>query len=392
MSRPTTPSEGAAPYDALLVVSFGGPEGPDDVLPFLDNVTRGRGVPRERLEAVAEHYHAFGGRSPINDQCRALVAAIRADLSGHGVELPVYWGNRNWDPYLADTLAQMQRDGVVRAACFVTSAYSSYSGCRRYREDLFEAVAETGAGAPWLDKLRHYYNHPGFVRPFVDGTVDALRRLAGQQPASVRLVFVTHSIPRAMDAVSALSPTFPLGGGYVAQHTEVARLVADAVAERTGTRLAHDLVYCSRSGPASVPWLEPDVGDHLERLAADGVDAVVAVPIGFVSDHMEVVHDLDTEAGRTAGRLGLGFARVPTPGTDPRFVAMVRELLVERAATERAGDAAQAGDLDLAGPARVTIGRLGASWDVCPAGCCRTLRAEQRPALCGADSPEQVVP
>jgi len=390
-SHPTTAEPPTVlPYDALLVVSFGGPEGPDDVRPFLDNVTRGRGVPSERLAAVAGHYLDRGGRSPINDQCRALVAAVRADLSGHGVDLPVYWGNRNWDPYLADTLADMGRDGVRRAACFVTSPYASYSGCRQYREDLFDAVVATGAQAPWLDKLRHYYNHPGFVEPFVDGTLDALRRLAPRRPASPRLVFVTHAVPEAMSAVSGLSSAFPYGGGYVAQHAEVARLVTHAVADGTGTRLPYDLVYCSRSGPAQVPWLEPDVNDHLERVAVDGADAVVVVPIGFVSDHMEVVHDLDTEAARTADRLDLGFARVPTPGTDPRFVRLVRELVVERAAAERAGDAARAGDLDMAGPERVAVGRLAASWDVCPLGCCRNLRAE-RPALCGADSPEQVV-
>jgi ferrochelatase len=375
------------PYDALLLVSFGGPEGPDDVLPFLRNVTRGRGIPPDRLAEVGQHYQAFGGRSPINDQCRALLAAIRTDLSAAGIDLPVYWGNRNWDPYLSDALEQMHRDGVRRAACFVTSAYSSYSGCRQYRENLFDAVADVAAGsgdgagttppAPRLDKLRHYFNHPGFIDPFVDGTVDALARLATGGCRAPRLVYVTHSIPDAMNDVSGRVPGGP-GGAYVRQHEEVASLVTDRVAERTGSRPAHELVYCSRSGPPQVPWLEPDVNDHLELLAAEGTtDGVVVVPIGFVSDHMEVIYDLDTEAAATADRLGLGFERVQTPGVDTRFVAMVRELLTERAAVERGSS-----------PVRVAAGGMGAWWDVCPVGCCQNLRDAARPALFGADSPD----
>ncbi len=377
------------PYDALLLVSFGGPEGAADVLPFLANVTRGRGIPRDRLVEVGAHYHAFDGRSPINDQCRALLAAVRADLAAHDIDLPVYWGNRNWDPYLADTVRDMQRAGVRRVACFVTSAYSSYSGCRQYRENLFDAVAEvsaTGMPPPRLDKLRHYYNHPGFVEPFVGCTLDALQRLAAhghQGTDGVRLVFVTHSIPVAMNRASGRSAGTD-GGAYARQHEEVARLVSDEVAAQTGQRYQHDLVYCSRSGPPQVPWLEPDINDHLAALAeseGDGARAtgVVVVPIGFVSDHMEVVYDLDTEAAATAAELGLGFARVPTPGTDPRFVRLVRTLLLERAAGERSGS-------DAAAPRRTgaALGRLGASWDVCPAGCCANPRAD-RPALCGSD-------
>ena len=369
-----------APYDALLLVSFGGPEGPDDVMPFLRNVTAGRGVPDDRLASVAEHYHLFGGRSPINDQCRALVAAVRDDLAAHGVDLPVYWGNRNWDPFLADTMAQMAADGVQRAACFVTSAYSSYSGCRQYREDLFDATAavETAGAttrAPRVDKLRHYFNHPGFVGPVVDGVVAALDRLRTEAGAA-RLVFVTHSIPAAMAEASGRHPDDPVGGAYVRQHTDVAGTVATAVAARTGTAHPYDLVYCSRSGPPQVPWLEPDVNDHLEALHAEGVPAVVVIPIGFISDHMEVVFDLDTEARATAERLGLGFERAATPGADPRFVAMIRELLVERAAAERGTE-----------PARPCLGGLGPSWDVCPTGCCANPRAA-RPALCGADAPD----
>jgi protoporphyrin/coproporphyrin ferrochelatase len=355
----------AEPYDALLVVSFGGPEGPDDVLPFLENVTRGRGIPRERLQEVGEHYFMFGGRSPINDQCRALVAAVEADLAQHGIPVPVYWGNRNWDPYLTDTLARMARDGVRRAACFVTSAYASYSGCRQYRENLFDA-AQAESDAPRLDRLRHYHNHPGFVTPFVDATVAAL----AQMPDDTRLVFVTHSVPESMDAGSG-----PDGHAYSQQHRLVAGAVADRVAEATGRRLLWDLAFCSRSGPPQVPWLEPDVTDHLEMLAEYAEPGAVVVPIGFVSDHMEVVYDLDTEAAATAARVGLPYARAATPGVDERFVAMVRDLLTERAGVER-GEAV----------ARATVAGSAPSWCVCPTGCCPNPKAA-RPALCGEEAP-----
>jgi protoporphyrin/coproporphyrin ferrochelatase len=365
-----SPQVGVEPYDALLVVSFGGPEGPDDVLPFLRNVTRGRDIPAARLEEVGEHYRLFGGRSPINDQCRALVAAVRADLAAHGVEVPVYWGNRNWAPYLTDTVAQMARDGVRRAACFVTSAYSSYSGCRQYRENLYEAVVdgvpEPADGRPRLDRLRHYHNHPGFVEPFVD----AVMRVLGLVPEGSRVVFVTHSIPETMDAGSG-----PDGHAYARQHRFVAGAVADRVADRTGAPVLWDLAYCSRSGPPHVPWLEPDVNDLLAELAADAEPGAVVVPIGFVSDHMEVVYDLDVEAAETAERLGLPYARAATPGVDPRFVAMVRDLLVERAAAER-DDPVDRAAVDGSVP----------SWDLCPAGCCPNPRGP-RPALCGKDEP-----
>jgi ferrochelatase len=349
------------PYDALLLVSFGGPERPEDVVPFLENVTRGRGIPRERLEEVGAHYRLFGGRSPINDINRTLLAAIREDLAAHQIEIPVYWGNRNWDPYLRDVVAQMRADGVSRAACFVTSAYSSYSSCRQYRENLAEAAAFAGEAGPRLDRLRSYYNHPGFLAPVVDAVVEGL---AGREGA--RLVFVTHSVPESMNAGSG-----PSGGAYLAQHRNAAAYVADRVATVTGRQHAHDLVFCSRSGPPHVPWLEPDVNDHLEKLAADGVTAVVLVPIGFVSDHMEVVYDLDTEAVATAERLDLDVVRVRTSGTDPRFVAMVRDLLVERSAVER-GDPVT----------RAAVGGDPACWDLCPAGCCPNPRGEL-PALGG---------
>ena len=359
-------SSDVAPYDALLLVSFGGPEAPEDVVPFLENVTRGRGIPRERLEQVGEHYFLFGGRSPINDQNRRFAAALREDLAAAGIDLPVYWGNRNWDPYLKDTLAQMAADGVQRAACFVTSAYSSWSSCRQYRENLFDAV-DGLEGAPRLDKLRHYFNHPGFVDPVVDGVLAALADLPDDVRAGAHLAFVTHSIPIQMAETSG-----PDGGAYVTQHLDVAATVAARVAEATGQEHPHELVYCSRSGAPHVPWLEPDVNDHLEALHAAGAPAVVMVPVGFVSDHMEVVYDLDTEALATAERLSLPARRSPTAGDDPRFVAAVRDLLLERARVER-GEPVQ----------RANLGAIGPLWDACPVGCCANPRGE-RPALCGA--------
>ncbi len=352
------------PYDALLLVSFGGPEQPEDVVPFLRNVTAGKNIPDARLEEVGEHYYSFGGRSPINDQNRALVAALRADLAADGVDVPVYWGNRNWDPYLADALAQMRDDGVQRAAALVTSAYSSYSGCRQYRENLAAAVAEV-PGAPRIDKLRHYFNHPGFVEPMVDATLSALAALPEEARRAGHLAFVTHSIPVSMDDSSG-----PDGGAYTAQHREVMEAVVARVRQETGHRYPAELVFCSRSGPPHVPWLEPDVNDHLRDLHARGVPGAVVVPIGFVSDHMEVIYDLDTEAAATAAEIGLPFARAATAGIDPRFVAMVRDLLLERAAVEQDE------------PVERSVVSGAPSWDLCPVGCCPNPRGE-RPALCG---------
>ncbi|HZJ07458.1 MAG TPA: ferrochelatase [Nocardioidaceae bacterium] len=358
----------AAPYDALLLVSFGGPEAPQDVVPFLENVTRGRGISKERLEEVGEHYFRFGGRSPINDQNRALVAAIEEDFASNRLHLPVYWGNRNWAPYLKDTLDEMRADGIGRAACLLTSAYSSYSGCRQYRENLAAAVAAVGEGAPRVDRLRHYFNHPGFVDPMVDATLAALAELGEGVRHDAWLLFVTHSVPQAMNQLSG-----PEGGAYVAQHAAVSEEITESVRRETGHRYPSDLVYCSRSGSPHVPWLEPDVSDRLEELAAEGVRAVVVVPIGFVSDHMEVIYDLDTEAAATAEKLGIEFARASTAGVDPRFVAMVRDLLVERARSE-SGDP----------PERAVLGSQDVSWDYCPAGCCANPRGA-RAALCGRD-------
>ena len=356
-----------SPYDALLLVSFGGPERPEDVLPFLENVTRGRGIPRERLEEVGAHYHLFGGRSPINDQNREFLRALEEDLRSAGIGIPVYWGNRNWDPYLSDTLARMAADGVRRAACLLTSAYSSYSGCRQYRENLADAVAGV-PDEPVVDRLRHYFNHPGFVEPMVDATLAALADLGDATRRTAHVLFVTHSVPRSMNDTSG-----PHGGAYVTQHLAVAEEIGERIRQETGHRYPTELVFCSRSGPPSVPWLEPDVNDRIEQLADAGAAGVVLVPIGFVSDHMEVLYDLDTEARATAEKAGVEFARAATAGLDPRFVAAVRDLLVERAAAERGRE-----------PTRATVGGQAASWDVCPVGCCPNPRGP-RPALCGGD-------
>jgi ferrochelatase len=363
VANPLTPDP--RPYDALLLVSFGGPEGPDDVLPFLENVTRGRGIPRERLEQVGAHYHLFGGRSPINDLNRRFLEALRADLAGAGLDLPVYWGNRHWDPYLRDAVQRMAADRVTRAACFITSAYSSWSSCRQYRENLY-AAADAVPDAPRLDRLRPYFNHPGFVEPVVDGALAALADLPDDVRDRARLVFVTHSIPTSMNDASG-----PHGGAYLTQHRDVTSVVAERVHAVTGVSREHDLVFCSRSGAPHVPWLEPDVNDHLAQLAAGGEVAAVLIPVGFVSDHMEVVYDLDTEALATAEKVGLEVRRAATPGTDPRFVAAVRDLLLERAAAER-GESVT----------RAAVGEIGPLWDRCPVGCCANPRGDV-PAIGG---------
>jgi protoporphyrin/coproporphyrin ferrochelatase len=344
------PSDAPAPEGrrgALLLLSFGGPEGPDDVLPFLENVTRGRGVPRERLEAVAEHYHHFGGVSPINEQNKALIAAIEADFAANGVDLPVYWGNRNWAPYVEDTWRQMADDGIEHVYVFATSAYASYSGCRQYHEDVARARLAAPSG-PTAEKLPHYFDRPGFVRANADALAAAIAELPVGFRDSARLVATAHSIPEAMAAVAG-----PEGGAYQAELRAAARDVVDAV--HPGRPF--DLVWQSRSGPPSVPWLEPDVNDHIRALATAGDKAVVVFPVGFVSDHLEVIWDLDHEARQTAEDLGLAFARAATAGTHPAFVATVRELVQER----RAG----------APP------RLGTA---CPAACCYVARAARRPA------------
>jgi ferrochelatase len=366
-----------APYDALLLLSFGGPEGPDDVVPFLENVTRGRGIPKERLKEVGQHYFLFGGVSPINDQNRALLEALRKDFAEHGLDLPVHWGNRNWAPYLTDTLREMTEAGHRRIAVLATSAYASYSGCRQYRENLADALATLeaeGRQLPRVDKLRHYFNHPGFVRPMIDGVLASLADLPDDVRAGAHLAFTTHSIPTSAADSSGPDTDHGDGGAYVRQHLDVARTVAAAVARETGVEHPWELVYQSRSGAPHIPWLEPDICDHLESLHASGAPAVVMVPIGFVSDHMEVLYDLDTEATAKAAELGLPVRRSATVGADPRFAGAVRDLLLERAASER-GIPAE----------RCALGALGPSHDLCPVGCC-PARAP-RPAAAGADSP-----
>ncbi|MGI8459938.1 MAG: ferrochelatase [Propionibacteriaceae bacterium] len=371
------------PYDAVLLVSFGGPEQPDDVLPFLQNVTRGRGIPDERLAEVGEHYFLFGGRSPINEQCRTLLAALRADLSGRGIDLPIYWGNRNWDPYLPDAVAEIRRAGHRRVLAVVTSAYPSYSSCRQYRENLYDAVATTAPAAPAtdplvVDRLRHYAHHPGFVAAAVDATVAALDEL-GPVVEPARLVFVTHSIPTAMAQGSGLfvDPDSEHPDGYVVWHESVAAEVTRQVQSRTGGAHGHELVYCSRSGPPTQPWLEPDVNDRLRELAAAASSGVVVVPIGFISDHMEVVFDLDTEAAATATEVALPFARAATAGVHPAFVGGLVDLMLERAAVERAARDATPE------PARPAVGGLPPAPERCLVGCCPNLRQPDRPALCG---------
>ena len=327
-------------YDAILVMSFGGPEGHDDVLPFLENVTRGRNVPRERLLEVAEHYHHFGGVSPINRQNRELIAALRAALAERGPDIPVYFGNRNWHPFVTDTLREMRRDGVRRALAFMTSAFSSYSGCRQYREDVVQAIEAVGDGAPDIDKLRVFYNHPGFVAAMVDRVEAALAEFPEGRRDTVEVVFTAHSIPEAMARRTA----------YEAQLAEACRLVA----ERTGGRPYH-LAYQSRSGPPQVPWLEPDILDDLEAMAARGQTDVVVCPIGFLSDHMEVLFDLDTEAKERAAELGMTMVRAETAGTHPLFVEAIRQLILERMTPSAE---------------RLAVGNRGPNHDICPVGCC----------------------
>lgn len=325
------------PYDAILVVSFGGPEGPDEVMPFLEGVVQGRGVPRERLLAVAEHYHHFGGVSPINARTRELVEALEATLAAHGPHLPVYWGNRFWRPMLADTLREMRDDGRKHALALVTSAFSSWSSCRAYLEDLAKARVEVGDGAPEIDKIRPFYNHPGYVATCVTRLRETLEGLA--EP--IRVMFSAHSIPTSMARACE----------YEAQLKELAGLIADEVGLE-----GWELVYQSRSGPPQVPWLEPDVLDAVRALAerAPGTTAVVH-PIGFVADHMEVVWDLDEEARLLATERGLGFARVPAANAHPALVEMARDLILERVQARAE---------------RPALGQLGARPDRCAEGCC----------------------
>jgi ferrochelatase len=355
------PPDPSVPVDALLVLSFGGPEHPNDVMPFLRNVTRGRNVPDERLAEVAEQYEVFGGVSPINAQCRDLVAAVEQEFAATTLDLPVYFGARNWHPYLADTLQRMADDGVRRALVFVTSAFGSYSGCRQYRENLAEATEVVADRAPHLQKLRLYYNHPGFVETMASKLAEGRRHLTETAASGAdRVVFTAHSIPVSMAAAC----------DYEVQLREAARLVMDhAGYSEDGVIEPFDLVYQSRSGPPRVPWLEPDINDHLAMLSQQGVGSVVVVPLGFVSDHMEVMFDLDTQAAQTAAELGLGYIRVPTAGTDPRFVTMIRNLVEEQTV----------------GAPRLALGDLGPWPDQCPPGHCLPPR---RPAASNSTGPD----
>ena len=334
-------------YDAVLLVSFGGPDAPDDVMPFLENVLRGRNVPRERMLEVAEHYYHFGGKSPINEQNLALLAALRAELERRGPHLPVYWGNRNWHPLLTDTLREMADAGVKRAIAFVTSGFSCYSGCRQYRENIAAACAPLGDKAPQVDKIRVFFNHPGFVGPMSANVRTALGHFPADARADVPVLFTAHSIPMSMADTSR----------YVPQLTEACRLVAEQVGLSNWK-----LVYQSRSGPPTQPWLDPDICDAIRELHSQGIRRLVISPIGFISDHMEVLYDLDTEAADLCKELGIDMQRAATVGTAPEFISCVRDLIAERAWNL---------------PDRAAIGLLPANHDVCPLDCCP---APQRPA------------
>jgi ferrochelatase len=341
-------SQSTESYDALVVVSFGGPEASDEVVPFLENVLRGRNVPRERMMQVAHHYELFGGVSPINGQNRALIAALERELSESNLKLPVYWGNRNWHPLLADTIRQMRDDGIRRALAFVTSAYSSYSGCRQYREDIERARVAVGEGAPQVDKLRVFYNHPDFIAPNIENLQAALAKIPAERRADAHVAFTAHSIPLSMASTC----------DYQAQLLETCRLVAE------GARAPRwQLVFQSRSGSPMQPWLEPDICDHLRELKRAGATDAVVAPVGFISDHMEVLYDLDTEARQVSEEIGLNMIRAATVGTHPVFVKMIRELIVERMTSD---------------PVRRALGTRGAKEDVCPADCC--LMGASRPA------------
>ena len=357
-------------YDAIVLAGFGGPEGQDDVIPFLRNVTRGRGIPDERLEEVAHHYRHFGGVSPINAQNRALKAALEAELASRGVELPVLWGNRNWDPYLREALQEAADRGFTRLIGLATSAYSSYSSCRQYREDFALALEQTGLGDRMqIDKVRQFFDHPGFVEPFVDGLRNAVAEFVerGIDAGAIRILFSTHSIPSAdAERSGPRDRGFGDGGAYAAQH----RAVAETVVREAGSDIPWQLVYQSRSGPATQPWLEPDVNDVIAGFAGAGVEAVVIVPLGFVSDHMEVLWDLDTEATEAAERLGLAVIRTPTQGTHPAYVRGLVDLVLERVNGTPTAE-------------RPAVTGLGPWYDVCRPGCCENARLGFKPAIAG---------
>ena len=379
--------ETAVAYDAILLTSFGGPEGQDDVIPFLRNVTGGRGIPEERLEEVAHHYRAFGGISPINSQNRELKAAMEAELARRGIDLPVLWGNRNWAPYIPEALAEAKERGFTKLIAIGTSAYSSYSSCRQYREDYAKSLDQTGLlGTIQIDKVRQFFDHPGFVNPFIEGVRQGLADVAaeGIAPEDTHVLFATHSIPSTDAAKSGPAARgFGEGGAYQAQHLAVAEVVMAAAAAEVDSDLAGagvaqspqasprwSLVFQSRSGPPSMPWLEPDINDAITDLAGTGTKAVVIVPLGFVSDHMEVKWDLDTEALATAKELGIFAVRTPTPGIHPDYVAGLIDLVLERVNGTPAAE-------------RPAMTELGPWYDVCRSGCCENVRLGFKPAISG---------
>ena len=329
------------PIDAILFVSFGGPEGPEDVMPFLENVLRGKNVPRERMLEVAEHYQHFGGVSPINGQCRDLIAAVQQECDARGIELPIYWGNRNWKPMLTDTLREMTNDGRKRAIAFFTSMFSCYSGCRQYRENLAAAMNDVGETAPLVEKVRMGFNHPGFINAQRDCLLEALGKVPAEERAKTKVLFCAHSIPKTMADNSR----------YEQQLREASRLVCEAAGHGNW-----ELVFQSRSGPPQQPWLEPDVCDRIDQLAQAGdAPPVIVQPIGFISDHMEVLYDLDHEAAEACQSHGIFFVRAATVGTHPQFVSMIVDLIVERLSTDTP---------------RPSVGTYGPSHDLCPANCC----------------------
>jgi ferrochelatase len=335
------PSLEAVPIDAILFVSFGGPEGPEDVIPFLENVLRGKNVPRERMLEVAEHYNHFGGVSPINQQCRDLISAMQAELDRRGLKLPIYWGNRNWHPMLTGTLESMKQDGRKRAIAFFTSMFSCYSGCRQYRENIAAAMLQTGTDAPLVEKVRMGFNHPKFIEAQVDCLRTALSKIDPDLRASTPVLFSAHSIPKTMADNSR----------YELQLNEAAGLVCKTLGHGNW-----EVVYQSRSGPPQQPWLEPDVCDRIEELYNQSkIQSVIVQPIGFVSDHMEVLYDLDEEAAAKAKELGIQFVRAPSVGVHPAFVSMAVDLIEERLKADTP---------------RPAIGDLGPSHDICPANCC----------------------
>ena len=331
-------------YDAILLLSFGGPEGKDDVIPFLENVLRGKNVPRERMEAVAHHYYLFDGVSPINGLCRELIDALTVELKKSHIDLPIFWGNRNWHPMLADTLKEMKEKGVKKALAYVTSAYSSYSSCRQYLEDIDKARQEFGAGAPQIEKIRPFYNHPKFIEVNRKNLEDSLSTIAPEKRKAAHIAFTAHSIPKSMADNCA----------YERQLNETAARLSKEVGNENWK-----MVYQSRSGPPTQPWLEPDICDHLKALHEQGIENVVIAPIGFLCDHMEVIYDLDVEAKKLSEEIGLTIVRAKTPGAAPLFVELIKDLIDERLDSSKT---------------KAAVGDSGPWADSCRPDCCPSGR------------------